>query len=47
MMINTAIISNPINWVKVWLMATTFFVAVYLVSNLIKDERMNNAAASS
>lgn len=47
MMINTAIISNPINWVKVWLMATTFFVAVYLVSNLIETERTSSGTASS
>lgn len=39
-MINAAIISNPINWVKVWLMATTFFIALFLLSDLVDNERM-------
>lgn len=37
-LINTALISTPANWPKVWLMALTGFIGLYLVTGFFNKQ---------
>jgi len=36
-MLNAKILTNPVNWVKVPLMAATFMIGVFLLTNFVRN----------